>query len=60
MGKQKNNKKTGIYKGLKGWEVNYLKQAQKYGHLTTDSSERHSTYDRPQRRTDAVKKPKSW
>jgi len=37
MGKQKNNKREGIYKGLKGWEVNYLKQAQKYGHLTADT-----------------------
>ncbi len=26
--------KSGVYKGLKGWEVNYLKQAEKYGHLT--------------------------
>ncbi len=26
--------KSGVYKGLKGWEVNYLKQAEKYGHLS--------------------------
>ena len=29
--------KSGVYKGLKGWEVNYLKQAEKYGHLTPDA-----------------------
>ena len=29
--------KSGVYKGLKGWEVNYLKQAEKYGHIGGDS-----------------------
>ena len=24
---------SGVYQGLKGWEVNYLKQAEKYGHI---------------------------
>ena len=33
MGKTKKKNRQGVYKGLKGWEVNYLKQAEKYGHL---------------------------
>lgn len=43
MGKQKNKNKSGVYKGLKGWEINYLKQAQKYGHLddTIKYSKKH-------------------
>ncbi len=33
MGKQKNKNSNDVYRGLKGWEKNYLKQAEKYGHI---------------------------
>ena len=36
MGKQKNNKSykgRAEFKGLKGWEINYLKKAESYGHI---------------------------
>lgn len=40
------SKGKGIYKGLKGWEINYLKQAEKYGHIGDKKVKQNKTNKR--------------
>ena len=39
---RKSNSKD-LYDNMKGWEIKYLQQAEKYGHLDAGSSSKHNT-----------------